>query len=80
MLVAAEHNLSISWPLAEGPTDGDLYKLCIQQNPAASRKIPDMEYLHKELVKQAKLLDLIYIAHSLLQNYVTDHQKCHKNK
>ena len=59
-VLTAAHDLSISWPLAEGTTDGDLHKLFTQQNPATSRKIPDLEYLHKELVNQGVTLRLLW--------------------
>jgi len=52
--------LNFTWPLPEGTTDGDLERGFFPKPTSASRKIPDLEYLHKELMKQGVSLKLLW--------------------
>jgi transposase len=52
--------LNISWPLSEGTTDGDLEEQFFPKSNPSSRRIPDLEYLHKELMKQGVSLKLLW--------------------
>jgi transposase len=52
--------LQISWPLPEGTTDGELDKQFFPKTPPETRKLPDLEYIHKELAKQGVTLKLLW--------------------
>jgi len=52
--------LCITWPLPEGTTDGVLDKQLFLKTPSENRKMPDLEYIHKELVKQGVTLKLLW--------------------
>lgn len=52
--------LDISWPLPEGTTDGDLERKFFPKPASSSRRLPELEYLHKELLKQGVSLKLLW--------------------
>ncbi|MBO9572881.1 MAG: hypothetical protein J7497_11865 [Chitinophagaceae bacterium] len=51
----------LAWPLPEDVADDDLqYLLFPEKTQASSRKIPDCEYLHRELAKSGVTLSLLW--------------------
>ncbi len=50
----------ISWPLAEGVTDGELHRQFFPKKAVSKRSMPDLAYLHKELRKQGVTLSLLW--------------------
>lgn len=52
--------LHITWSLPEGTTDGVLDKQLFPKTPPENRKMPDLEYIHKELAKQGVTLKLLW--------------------
>jgi transposase len=61
VLVRAKE-MSIGWPLQADLTDGDLEKMLFPDsaNPSPSRKIPDLEYIYKEMAKSGVTLRLLW--------------------
>jgi transposase len=60
VLLRAEE-LNCSWPPPEGVSDGDLERQFFPPRAASSpRRMPDLEYLHKELMKQGVTLKLLW--------------------
>ena len=59
-VLARAEQLHISWPLAEGATDGDLDAQFFPHDVSSTRKMPDHEYLHKELAKQGVTPKLLW--------------------
>lgn len=58
--LARAAELHISWPLPEGTTDGELDKRFSVQPSTTLRKMPDFEYLYKELAKHGVTLKLLW--------------------
>jgi transposase len=53
--------MSMGWPLKDDLTDGDLEKLLFPESTApASRRQPDLEYIHKEMAKSGVTLRLLW--------------------
>ncbi|MGF9710664.1 IS21 family transposase [Paenibacillus naphthalenovorans] len=51
----------VSWPLPDDVAEADLqYLLFPEKNQASSRKIPDCEYIHRELAKSGVTLSLLW--------------------
>jgi transposase len=51
----------VSWPLPEDVAEADLqYLLFPEKLQASSRKIPDCEYMHRELAKSGVTLSLLW--------------------
>lgn len=51
----------VSWPLPDDVAEADLqYLLFPEKNQASSRKIPDCEYIHRELTKSGVTLSLLW--------------------
>jgi transposase len=51
----------VSWPLPEDVAEADLqYLLFPEKVQASSRKIPDCEYMHRELAKSGVTLSLLW--------------------
>ena len=61
-VLARAREKSLSWPLQSDLTDADLEKRLFPDstNPTPSRKLPDLEYLDKELVKSGVTLRLLW--------------------
>ncbi|OAA91881.1 Integrase core domain protein [Clostridium ljungdahlii] len=52
---------SISWPLQKDMSDGELQDILFpEKNITTSRKIPDCEYIHKEMAKSGVTLSLLW--------------------
>ena len=51
----------LTWPLPEDIGDTDLkHMLFPEKSPASSRRIPDCEYIHRELAKSGVTLSLLW--------------------
>jgi len=60
-VLARAKETSIGWPLKDELTDGDLEKLLFPDSaPPASRRQPDLEYIHKEMAKSGVTLRLLW--------------------
>ena len=60
-VLAGAKGISIGWPLKDDLTDGDLEKLLFPESTApASRRQPDLEYIHKEMAKSGVTLRLLW--------------------
>jgi hypothetical protein len=60
-VVSRAQETRLTWPLKEEITDGDLEKILSPDSTALSspRKLPDLEYLHQEMVKSGTTLRLL---------------------
>lgn len=60
-VIARAKELSIQWPLSLEQTDAELEKLFFPKEPAESyRRYPDVEYIHKELMRSGVTLKLLW--------------------
>ena len=60
-VIARSSELNITWPLSSQTTDGELDKqLFPQETTPTGRRHPDLEYIHKELVKSGVTLKLLW--------------------
>jgi len=60
-VLARAKEMSLGWPLRDDITDGDLEKLLFPDSTAtASRRQPDLEYIHKEMAKSGVTLRLLW--------------------
>jgi len=60
-VLARAKEMSMGWPLKDNLTDGDLEKLLFPDSTAlASRRQPDLEYIHKEMAKSGVTLRLLW--------------------
>jgi transposase len=61
-VISRAKEISLSWPLPTDLTDGELEKMLFPDSakPDSSRKLPDLEYLHKELFKSGVTLRLLW--------------------
>ena len=60
-VIARAKELDIKWPLSSEVTDTDLDKLFFSREPVESvRKYPDVEYIHKELMRNGVSLKLLW--------------------
>jgi len=61
-VLARAKEMSLSWPLQSDLTDGDLEKKLFPDSidPTPSRKLPDLEYLDKEMIKSGVTLKLLW--------------------
>jgi transposase len=59
-VILRSEECGLFWPLAAGVTDGALHKQFFPKKAEASRKMPNLEYLHKELRKQGVTLSLLW--------------------
>ena len=59
-VITKADELNVSWPLPKGITNGELDKRFFPKSTPPVRKIPDLEYIHKELMKQGVNLKLLW--------------------
>lgn len=60
-VVNRAQELALTWPLREGLSNTELGRLFFPEDAApASRKMPDCEYLHKEMAKSGVTLTLLW--------------------
>jgi len=61
-VLSRANELSITWPLKQEMTDGELERLLFPDavKPSSSRRYPDMDYLHKEMGKAGITLRLLW--------------------
>ncbi len=60
-VLARAKETSIGWPLKDDLTDADLEKLLFPDSKEpASRRQPDLEYIHKEMAKSGVTLRLLW--------------------
>jgi transposase len=61
-VLARAREMGIGWPLKSDLTDGDLEKMFFPNatNASLSRKLPDLEYIHKEAAKPGVTLRLLW--------------------
>jgi len=60
-VIARAKELSITWPLSPEQTDAELEKLFFPKEPVQSeRRYPDVEYIHKELMRSGVTLKLLW--------------------
>jgi transposase len=61
-VVTRAKELSLAWPLKEDLTDGDLEKTFFPDftKPSSSRRMPDLENIHQEMVKSGVTLRLLW--------------------
>ena len=56
-VLAQAKETSIGWPVKDDLTDGDLEKLLFPESTVpASRRQPDLDYIHKEMAKSGVTL------------------------
>ena len=60
-IIARASEAEICWPLSQDVTDADLEKKLFPKTSAESvRKYPDLDYLHKELMRDGVTLKLLW--------------------
>ena len=61
-VVARAKEMSIGWPLHADLTDGELEKMLFPNSttPTSSHRLPDLDYIHKEMAKAGVTLRLLW--------------------
>ena len=61
-VVARAKEVSIGWPLLADLTDGEFEKMLFPNTatPTSSHRLPDLEYVHKEMAKSGVTLRLLW--------------------